>query len=76
MHTLDLKQAVGASQCLDAPAARLITKALDALLGVPARSKTAWDDITYILTGTGRLPLSSVDGASLGPLADRFPMIR
>lgn len=76
VHTLDLKHAVGASQCLDATAARLITRALDGLLGEPARSRTDWDDITYILTGTGRRELTADERASLGPLAEAFPMIR
>lgn len=76
VHTLDIKHAVGTTQCLDATAARLITRALDGLLGEEARSLTDWDDITYILSGTGRRALTANETASLGPLADRFPMIR
>ena len=33
-----------------------------------------WDERTYVLKGTGRLPLCGADLASLGPAAYRFPL--
>jgi Mycothiol maleylpyruvate isomerase N-terminal domain len=55
------------------PASLAVTReTLDALLGerLPAR----WDDATYALKGTGRLPLTGEDRGALGPLAERFPL--
>jgi hypothetical protein len=34
-----------------------------------------WDDLTYALKGTGRVPVSESDRASIGALADRLPLI-
>jgi hypothetical protein len=33
-----------------------------------------WDDRSYALKGTGRVPLSDEDRAALGTLADKFPL--
>jgi hypothetical protein len=44
--------------------------ALDAAYG----QALGWDELTYVLKGTGRLPLSDADRRSLGPEADRFPL--
>ncbi|TDV41425.1 maleylpyruvate isomerase N-terminal domain-containing protein [Actinophytocola oryzae] len=43
---------------------------LDGLLG----ATVGWDDETYALKGTGRLPLSPADEAELGELSTRFPL--
>jgi hypothetical protein len=51
---------------------RVTRETLDALLG--ERPPVGWDDATYALKGTGRLPLSGEDRDALGPLADRFPL--
>ena len=56
-----------------APASLQVTReTLDALLGEP--SPAAWDDATYALKGTGRLPLTGEERDALGPLAERFPL--
>jgi hypothetical protein len=34
----------------------------------------AWDDATYAMKGTGRLPLTGEERQALGPLSDRFPL--
>jgi hypothetical protein len=57
----------------------LVRRALDGLLGQPAASTwddaaLAWDDTTYALKGTGRIPLTDPERAALGPLAGRFPL--
>jgi hypothetical protein len=44
----------------------------DGLLGAPR--SLGWDELTYVLKGTGRLPLSGADRTSLGQEADRFPL--
>jgi hypothetical protein len=55
------------------PASLAVTReTLDAMLGQPAPAP--WDDATYAMKGTGRLPLSDGDRAALGPLAQRFPL--
>jgi hypothetical protein len=56
-----------------APASLHVTReTLDALLGGPPPAE--WDDATYALKGTGRLPLSGGERDALGPLAGRFPL--
>jgi hypothetical protein len=47
-----------------------VRRVLDGLLG----STTEWDDLTYALKGTGRVPLSDDDRAALGSFAERFPL--
>lgn len=55
------------------PASLAVTReTLDALLG--ERPPTGWDDATYALKGTGRLPLTVEERVALGPLAERFPL--
>jgi hypothetical protein len=55
------------------PASLQVTReTLDALLGGPVPGD--WDDTTYALKGTGRLPLTGEDARTLGPLAERFPL--
>ncbi|NJC69284.1 maleylpyruvate isomerase family protein [Planosporangium thailandense] len=46
---------------------------LDALLDGPR--PPSWDDETYVLKGTGRLPLTADERSALGPVADRFPLL-
>jgi hypothetical protein len=56
-----------------APASLRVTReTLDALLGEPVPGD--WDDTTYALKGTGRLPPTAEEARALGPLAERFPL--
>jgi hypothetical protein len=56
-----------------APASLQVTReTLDALLGEPLARD--WDDTSYALKGTGRLPLTGEEARALGPLAGRFPL--
>ena len=56
-----------------APASLQVTReTLDALLGQPLPGD--WDDTTYALKGTGRLPLTAEEAGALGPPAERFPL--
>ncbi|HEX8132795.1 MAG TPA: maleylpyruvate isomerase N-terminal domain-containing protein [Actinomycetes bacterium] len=55
------------------PASLGVTReTLDALLGQPVPGN--WDDATYALKGTERLPLTAEEAGALGPLAKRFPL--
>jgi uncharacterized protein (TIGR03083 family) len=56
----------------DAPPADLTEtrKVLDGLLG----TTLPWDDETYALKATGRVPLTEEDRSGLGELATRFPL--
>jgi uncharacterized protein (TIGR03083 family) len=76
VHTLDLQNAIGKDEQLNAEAAPVIIETLDALLGNAVQTQTTWDDLIYVLTCTGRRDLSSADRDALGPLAQRFPIIR
>jgi hypothetical protein len=57
-----------------AEALALSRRSLDGLLGEPPPAH--WDDVTYVLTASGRLPLGDADRAALGDRAKRFPLIR
>ena len=55
-------------------------RTLDGLLGataadLPADTWPGWDDATYLLKGTGRIPLTEDEQARLGGLAKRFPLL-
>jgi hypothetical protein len=55
------------------PASLAVTRdTLDALLG--GQAPVAWDDATYALKGTGRLPLTDAERGALGSLSERFPL--
>jgi hypothetical protein len=72
VHHLDLT--------LDLPAAPppasgpllVVRRTLDGLLGGAVRAD--WDDATYALKGTGRLPLTDAERRTLGGQADWFPL--
>ena len=67
IHYLDMTVELPGSPMPDLTPTRQV---LDGLLG----STVTWDDLTYALKGTGRLPLTPDDRAALGELADRFPL--
>jgi hypothetical protein len=50
----------------------LTARTLDGLLGV-TRRPPSWDEITYVLKGTGRVPLDDADLEALGERAAAFP---
>jgi hypothetical protein len=52
----------------------LISRAvLDGLLGAELQSE--WDDVEYVLKGTGRVALTSADRDHLGDLALKIPLL-
>ncbi|OLR93825.1 maleylpyruvate isomerase N-terminal domain-containing protein [Actinokineospora bangkokensis] len=68
VHHLDLTAEVPDAPAADPDGLRRVRRVLDGLLGHPAPFD--WDDRTYALKGTGRLPLTGAETA----LADRFPL--
>ena len=76
VHTMDIAHAVGRREQVHPRAAPIITGILDGLLGRPLPDALRWDATTHILTGTGRRDLEADERAELGPLAQRFPLLR
>jgi uncharacterized protein (TIGR03083 family) len=72
VHFLDLTDGLPAAPPPDPASLALVRRVLDGLLGRPV--PTGWDDRTYALKGTGRLPLTEQERTKLGPLADQFPL--
>jgi hypothetical protein len=75
VHTMDIAQAVDRPERVHPTAEPVITGILDGLLGEPLPEALGWDATRYILTGTGRRPLSDDDRRRLGSLTDRFPLL-
>ena len=76
VHTMDIAHAVGRPECVQSGAAAIVTGILDGLLGSSVPDALQWDTTTYILTGTGRRPLTPDERLELGALAERFPLLR
>jgi uncharacterized protein (TIGR03083 family) len=76
VHGLDLADALGRPAWASLEALRTTTITLDALLGIPAPSALAWDDVTFVEKATGRRPLTSDERLVLGQLANLFPLLR
>lgn len=72
VHHLDLVAHRPAAPGPSALTLRAVRHTLDGLLGHPAGE--VWDDVRYVLTGTGRAPLTAAERASLGADAERFPL--
>jgi hypothetical protein len=51
----------------------LTARTLDSLLGDGGRP-SSWDDVTYALKATGRVPLDTPDREFLGHLAGQYPV--
>ncbi|HEY8457761.1 MAG TPA: maleylpyruvate isomerase N-terminal domain-containing protein [Actinopolymorphaceae bacterium] len=52
----------------------LTVRVLDELLG-PTTQRPPWEDVTWILKGTGRIPLTPTERRTLAGSASRFPLI-
>ena len=72
VHHLDLTVELPAAPPPAAASLQVTRQTLDALLGRPV--PLAWDDASYALKGTARLPLEQQERQALGPLAERFPL--
>ena len=72
VHHLDLIACLPGRPDPLPPALALTAATLDELTGGPARPP-AWDDITYVLKGSGRMELDDADRELLGERAAAFP---
>lgn len=72
VHHLDLTVELPDAPPPAPPSLAVTRDTLDALLG--RQVPVAWDDATYAMKGTGRLPLTGEERQALGPLSDRFPL--
>lgn len=73
VHQLDLTAYLPGGRPAPLPAAvSVAASTLDGLLGMP---RPAWDDVTYILKGTGRIPLDDDDREHLGTGAAAYPVL-
>ena len=72
VHLLDIAISLPQANPPDATAYAAVRRVLDGLLG--ASPSMDWDDLTYVLKGTGRLPLTAEEQRVLGPLGERFPV--
>ena len=75
VHTMDIGHATLRGERVHPDAVPIITEILDGRLGAALPTGIGWDARTYILTATGRRPLSSNERFVLGPLAEKFPML-
>lgn len=72
VHYLDLTVGLPSAPPADARSLALVRRVLDGLLGTEMPG--GWDDRTYALKGTGRLPVTAAERAAIGALADRLPL--
>lgn len=72
VHYVDLTEAFPNEAPPPASGLDLVALTLDGLLDAPRPAP--WDDFTYLLKGTGRLPLSPEDRELLGQAANLFPL--
>jgi uncharacterized protein (TIGR03083 family) len=72
LHYLDLTAGLPGAPPLDAASLRLVRRVLDGLLGAPLPG--GWDDRTYALKGTGRVPVTKEERRAIGELAGRLPL--
>jgi uncharacterized protein (TIGR03083 family) len=76
VHSMDIGHAALRGERVHPDAVPVITGILDGLLAAPLPKAMGWAPRTYILTGTGRRHLLSNERFALGPLADKFPLLR
>lgn len=71
---LDLAVGLTPSATPGSRALALARRTLDGLLGAGV-ARPQWDDMAYILKGTGRAPLTDGERTILGPTLARFPLL-
>jgi uncharacterized protein (TIGR03083 family) len=76
VHSMDISHATLRGERIHPDAASIVKEILDGLLGAPLPKGMGWDTRTFILTGTGRRPLGPNERFVLGPLAEKFPLLR
>ncbi len=75
VHGLDLAAALDRPPWLTPGGAQVTRWILSELLGTEPPATQAMDDIEFIEVGTGRRRPTRAERLSLGPLADRFPLL-
>jgi uncharacterized protein (TIGR03083 family) len=75
VHRLDLLEALGRERDVDPRAGEVVIAVLDGLLGEGRPAALGWTDVEFIEAGTGRRPISAEERATLGRLAERFPLL-
>jgi uncharacterized protein (TIGR03083 family) len=75
VHRMDLEDALGRKGWGTDRAVSIVDEILEGLLGVEPPSDLEWDVVDFIETGTGRRPLTDAERKTLGPLAERFPLM-
>lgn len=76
VHTMDIGHAALKGERIHPDAIPVVIGILDGLLGAALPKGMGWDARTYILTGTGRRRLEPNERFVLGPLAEKFPLLR
>lgn len=76
VHTMDIGHATLRGERIHPDAATIVKEILDGRLNASLPKGIGWDTRTFILTGTGRRRLESNERFALGPLAERFPLLR
>jgi uncharacterized protein (TIGR03083 family) len=75
VHHLDLTVDLPDAPEPDPEGLRVTARTLDGLFGPEAWDVITWDTTTYVLKGTGRVPLDEDDLQMLGQYADRLPLL-
>jgi uncharacterized protein (TIGR03083 family) len=75
VHHMDLRDALGKEPTPDPQALAVAVGVLEGLLGAPL-GETGMQPIDFVLSATGRRPLSEGERDTLGPLADKFPVLQ
>lgn len=76
VHTMDIGHATLRGERLHPDAVPITKGILQGLLGAALPVGMGWDDRTFILSGTGRRQLEPNERFALGPLAEKFPLLR
>ena len=76
VHTMDIGHATLRGERVHPDAVPIITEILDGRVGAGLPKGLGWDARTFVLTGTGRRPLGPNERFVLGPLAEKFPLLR
>jgi uncharacterized protein (TIGR03083 family) len=76
VHSMDIGHATMRGERVHPDAVPVITGILDGLLAAKLPKAIGWAPRTYILTGTGRRHLLHNERFVLGPLAEKFPLLR
>jgi uncharacterized protein (TIGR03083 family) len=75
VHHMDILDALGRSPAPHPEALAVTVGVLEGLLSSPL-GETGMQPIDFVLLATGRRPLSESERDTLGPLADKFPVLQ